>query len=51
VQQVQTIIHDRESADGDRKDLREFLDAIFNPLFAVGSPICQQEGASGATRL
>jgi hypothetical protein len=43
---VQVIVHDRETADGDGGDLREFLASVFDPLFTVSRSFTKQEGAS-----
>jgi DNA-damage-inducible protein J len=43
---VQVIVHDRETADGDGGDLREFLESVFDPLFTVSRSFTKQEGAS-----
>ena len=53
---VQVVIHDRETADGDREDIRKFLQSKFDPFFAVESRVAvvdrcfaEQEGAADAT--
>ena len=51
-QHVQMIIHDREPADGDRKDLRKFLEPVLDPFLSVVGPFAEQEtrGEHIATR-
>jgi hypothetical protein len=52
---MQMVVHDREPAHGDRENLREFLDPIFNPRFAIERAFAfvftEQERASDTTRL
>ena len=35
---MQMIIHDRKPTDGDREDVREFLEPVFDPLLPVTGP-------------
>jgi len=38
-----TIIHQRETTDGHREDLREFLEPVFDPFLAVLLALAQQD--------
>jgi hypothetical protein len=46
---VQVVIHDREPGDGDREDIRKFLQSRFDPLFAVERSFGEKEWAADAT--
>jgi hypothetical protein len=48
--QMQMVIHNRESTDGHRKDLREFLEPVLQPLLAVVVSFTQQERAANTAR-
>jgi hypothetical protein len=39
-------IHDREPTNGDRKDLREFLEPILDPFVSLVRPFAEQESAA-----
>ena len=43
---VQMVVHDREPADGDREDIRKFLQSKFDPFFAVKRSFGEQECAA-----
>src|SRR5271165_782735 len=45
---MQVIIRHREPADGDREDLRQFLQALLDPRLTVVLPLPQQERAPDA---
>jgi hypothetical protein len=49
-QQMQMVIHNRESTDGHRKDLREFLEPVLQPLLAIVVSFTQQERAANTAR-
>ena len=49
-QYVQMIIHHRETTDGHREDLSEFLEPVLNPILAVLIAFTEQERATNATR-
>jgi hypothetical protein len=36
---MQMVVHDREPAHGERENLREFLDPIFNPRFPLNRQV------------
>ena len=42
------IVHDRERADGDGEDMREFLESMFDPFSAVDRAFAEQENATHA---
>ena len=46
-QQMQMVIHDRETTDGHGKDTREFLEPVFQPLLAIVVSFTEQERACG----
>ena len=44
-QDVQVVVEDRKTTDRDREIFAEFLQACFDPLFAVGEPFAHQLGS------